>query len=144
MIMELKVTICDFDPECSRIIEIDSQASLIDLHEIIQNSVQFDNDHLFEFFLGRHSRNRSIMIGQEDEWDDFDPYDTYGEIPLSQIWPLPAKGLKLFYLFDFGDEWRFRITKSRRKEKEPQVGTIYPRVIKEIGENPEQYPDWDE
>ena len=52
--------------------------------------------------------------------------------------------MKLFYLFDFGDSWLFKISKSRKKEFEPVKGIKYPRVVKEEGEKPEQYPDWDE
>jgi len=36
---------------------------------------------------------------------DFDPYETYEKVELYDVLPLPAKGLKLFYLFDFGDSW---------------------------------------
>jgi len=126
-----------------RLIEIDSNASFLDLHLAILDAVSFDHDHLFEFYVGRHPRNRAYSIGGEPNWDAFDPFDTYEDIRLSDAWPLP-KGMKLFYLFDFGDNWLFQIYKMRHKDKQPLPGTAYPRVIQAEGDNPEQYPDWEE
>ncbi len=82
-----------------------------------------------------------MKIGNSGGWGDFDPYETYEKVELSDVLPLPAKGLKLFYLFDFGDSWYFQITKTRRKEKDPEPGVTYPRVVEKKGENPEQYPE---
>jgi len=61
---------------------------------------------------------------------------------LSSIWPLPTV-VKLYYLFDFGDNWVFQVSKTRHKEKIPQPGVIYLRIIEAKGEHPEQYPDWE-
>ena len=38
--------------------------------------------------------------------------DILDEIALQRIWPLP-KSMKLFYWFDFGDDWKFQINKER-------------------------------
>ena len=70
MIWTLKVKFCHVEPECHHLIEIDADASLIDLHMAIQEAVNFDNDHLFEFFLGRHPRNRAVKIGNNGGWGD--------------------------------------------------------------------------
>jgi len=129
------------EEECVRVIEISSDASLYDVHEAIQTAVNFDRDHLHEFFAGRHCRNRKLMF--DDEFSDMcDPY-RYEEISLEDVYPLP-KGLKLYYHFDFGDDWHFEIRKSRKKPKDPEPGVKYPRVVDEIGPNPEQYPRWED
>lgn len=128
--------------ECIRVIEIDSGASLLDLHDAIQEAVDFDQDHLFEFFGGRHWRNRKVVF--EDRYDIPDPFSTYSGIALEDVYPLP-KDCKLIYHFDFGDDWFFQVRKSRKKPKEPKRGVKYPRVVESTGPNPEQYPqaeDW--
>ncbi len=103
----------------------------------IQKIINFDNDHLFEFFVGRNWRNRKKVFGEEDEFgfEETDSLDT----PLSEVYPL--KGMKLFYHFDFGDSWMFTIKKGRKK-KYVEKGAEYPRVIESEGENPEQYPQY--
>jgi hypothetical protein len=45
------------------------------------------------------------------------------------------------FLFDYGDNWQFRIEALGQNAKEP--GAKYPRLLKTIGEAPEQYPDPD-
>ena len=114
--------------ECVRVIEIDEDSSLEVLHGIIQQAVDFDDDHLYDFYAGRHSRNQKV----EFEVDAI----------LSEIYPLPPS-CKLYYLFDYGDSWVFQIRKSR-KRTESQLGVSYPRIIKETGKNPTQYPRYEE
>lgn len=53
MIRTLKIKVCGKQPECSRLIEIDSGASFLALHEAIQEAVDFADDHMFEFYVGR-------------------------------------------------------------------------------------------
>ena len=66
-----------------------------------------------------------------------------GILTLEDVFPL-EKGKKLYYLFDYGDEWLFKITKSGKKPHNPEKGVKYPAVIEKLGENPEQYPMWED
>jgi hypothetical protein len=142
-IWTLRIKLPRMRSECVRVIEIKSTATFLELHEAIQAVVDFDNDHLFEFYIGRHPENIAYTIGGERDWDTFNPVRTYRNIRISSVWPLPT-GMKLYYLFDFGDQWLFQINKTRHKDKLIQPGIVYPRVIEARGKNPEQYPDWEE
>lgn len=115
--------------------EVEEDMPLADFHLAIQNAVNFDNDHLFEFFVARSekSTNRTVFN------DDIDNLDQ----TIGSLFPLP-KGFRFFYLFDFGDWWLFRISKSRKKPRAPEAGVSYPRVIKETGTKPVQYPDYED
>jgi hypothetical protein len=59
------------------------------------------------------------------------------------LYPLD-KGNGLFYLFDYGDQWIFKITKTRKKAFEPNNNTKYPRLVEEKGSKPIQYPGIEE
>ena len=127
--------------ECVRVIEMDEEASLYDLHDAIQDAVDFDRDHLFEFFTANSaspfaSKHR---LTEMEAWGNQE--DDFRRIKLKDIWPLGRK--RLYYLFDFGDSWTFEIRKGR-KTTQPEPGVRYPRVVKAIGPNPEQYPYSDE
>jgi len=126
---------------CLRAIEIDEKASLYDLHDAIQNAVEFGRDHPFEFFLANSSSpwTKKQWLTEKDEWEDKE--DDFCRIRLIDIWPTGRK--KLYYLFDFGDKWTFEI-RRKRGSKEPEHGVKYPRLIKAIGPNPEQYPRFEE
>jgi hypothetical protein len=60
---------------------------------------------------------------------------------------LDSLSLKLkqefMYLFDYGDEWRFKVrVHATNEEADPEAE--YPRIVEAVGEAPLQYPDWDE
>ncbi len=117
-------------------IEIDSSSTLEDLHFTLQHILNFDNDHLYEFFVSRTERSHKQIRYDDDN-------ELVYEVTLEELYPL-EKNNKLFYLFDYGDSWTFKITKSRKKAQEPVQGVEYPRLIEEVGIKPEQYPSWEE
>ena len=120
-------------------IEVPDIYSLFDFHLFIQHIINFDNDHLFEFYAGRNDRNRKIEFSNNPGY----PYDGggYENILLEEIYPL--KGLKLYYLFDLGDNWLFEIRKSRKKAQ-VQQDTEYPRLVSDNGIKLRQYYGEDE
>jgi len=126
---------------CIRVIEIHAKASLYDLHDAIQDTVKFGRDHPFEFFLANSSSPYAVKkwLTEKEEWEDKE--DDFCRIRLTDIWPTGRK--KLYYLFDFGDKWTFEIRKGRGR-KGPEQGVKYPRLLKAIGPNPEQYPRYEE
>lgn len=118
-------------------IEVPDICSLLNLHLFIQKTINFGNDHLFEFYAGRNDRNRKIIFsGDSEEFDYSDNEDVYDNILLKDVYPL--NGLKLYYLFDFGDNWLFEIRKSRKKAVLSN-NTEYPRVVTDNGVKLIQY-----
>lgn len=138
MIWELEIKLFQYDNENNWKVkvEIDSMSNLQDLHYLIQYAVDFDNDHLYEFFVSKTERSRD-RIRFDDENEKI--YST----TLESLYPL-EKGKKLYYMFDYGDSWLFVISKSRKKPQEIQDGVKYPRIINEEGNKPDQYPEWEE
>ena len=93
--------------ECIRVIEIDPSLTLGELHLVFQDAIGFNNDHLYEFYIARTERSRA-----QERFDDEN--NGIYEMTLEDLYPLP-KGRKLFYLFDYGDHWLFKISKNRKK-----------------------------
>jgi hypothetical protein len=54
----------------------------------------------------------------------------------------PAVGHKMLFLFDYGDEWLFRVTFKEAGIKAAK--TRYPCLVASQGEAPAQYPDEDD
>ncbi|MEI6126721.1 MAG: hypothetical protein WCQ99_09245 [Pseudomonadota bacterium] len=127
-----------FDSPWKRIIEISEETDLFDLHLYIQKIIGFDNDHPFEFIVGKKWGKRERIFGFEDDFG-FEEKEGFN-IELNKIYPLT--GSKLFYHFDFGDSWIFNIKKGGKK-KYKEKGVNYPRTIESEGKNPVQYPDYD-
>lgn len=137
-IYTLRVECLSVEEECIRTIEIEEDDTLYSLHFAIQKAVDFDNDHLFDFYLGRTWRNSIQPITSNDAWEE--SIDDFADITINEVYP--AKNKKLYYLFDFGDCWRFEIRK-KRGTKDADKKVRYPRVVESIGPNPVQYPDCD-
>lgn len=140
LITTLKIT-CVFglyltDP-FERTVEVAADLSLGDLHLLIQRLTGFDNDHLYTFYTASsvRARNRAEIVDADDADEHAAGLD---RARLDQVFPL-ARNRRLFYRFDFGDDWRFQIT--RRGEPKPaEPGVTYPRVLEEIGPMVVQYP----
>lgn len=116
-------------------LEIDDTSTLEALHAAIQDAVAFDDDHLYEFYISRTDRSRDrIRFDDENE-------GIYGTT-LADLYPL-EKGRNLYYMFDYGDNWTFKISKSRKSPQTPIQGITYPRKTEEVGIRPEQYSDWE-
>jgi Plasmid pRiA4b ORF-3-like protein len=134
MIWTIKVTLLTgayATSECVRVFEMDSATCLDDLHFLIQRTLRFDNDHLYDFFVARtpRSRDRILIDNENGELDS---------TTLADLFPLP-KNRKLFYYFDYGDSWIFEVSRTRRAPFAPLPGTDYPVSIEKIGKNPKQY-----
>ena len=139
MITTLKVTLvrglyCEEDWTAN--IELDEASTLAELHDAIQMAVGFDNDHSFSFFLSRTDRSRT----REYFNDDDESIDT---MTVKDMFPLPEKQ-SWFYLFDWGDDWVFKISKTRKSLQPALPRVKYPRVESESGIKPVQYPSYDD
>lgn len=117
-------------------LEIDESATLEDLHQAIQKAVDFDGGHLYEFYIAKTERSRERIRFDDENKGLY-------KFTIDRIFSLET-GKKFFYLFDYGDNWLFQITPSRKKPFSPVAGIKYPRIIAESGTKPEQYPDWEE
>ena len=135
MIITLKTTLirgmyCEGDWSAN--IELDESSTLEDMHHAIQDAVDFENDHLYCFFVSRTDRS-----GSREYFDDEN--GLLFSKTLKDLFPLPEKQC-LFYLFDWGDEWVFKISRSRKRPHERVKGMTYPRIESESGVKPVQYP----
>jgi hypothetical protein len=128
-------------PVWKRTVEMRADATVNNLHQCIQDVIDFDDDHLYAFYVAKKVRSKQYtrQFVSEGITEEAEPLNT----PLNQIFPLPT-GHLLFYLFDYGDDWRFKIRKTNRKQQFAAEGVEYPRVVGEEGENPRQYPMWDD
>ncbi|MBB2183604.1 hypothetical protein H0486_12040 [Lachnospiraceae bacterium MD1] len=112
---------------CVRKIIMGDQFTLEDLHYLIQESVDFDNDHLYYFQIGSGTLRRRYLIPEcEDElWQ--------ADTVLAEL--MLYEGMQFEYLFDFGDEWHFQITVVHIVTEHTEECQIC--MVK--GEAPEQY-----
>jgi len=117
-----------------RKIQISKTATLDRLNKIILTAYDFDDDHLYAFFMNNKAWSYSDSYWSPN--NDEGPYANKKKLVSLNL----EKGKKFMYLFDFGDEWRFTIS----LEKETNDVTKEPVIIQSKGEAPLQYPDYDD
>ncbi len=118
---------------CERIISIGDQFTLDDLHYQIQESVDFDKDHLYYFQFGKGTLKKRYFAPECDD----EMYQA-SNVTLAEL--MLCEGMQFEYLFDFGDQWIFRISVKQiitEHTKESKISHVK-------GENPTQYRYFDE
>lgn len=126
-----------------RDLELAGTSSLEDLAAAIVGAFGFDFDHAFGFYSGSgfHYHDAAERYELFADMGDADPgVKGVRRIKLSTAFPEPGK--EMLFLFDYGDEWRFKVKLTGLGQKEP--GVSYPRVVKQVGTAPPQYPELDD
>jgi Plasmid pRiA4b ORF-3-like protein len=126
-----------------RDIELPSSKSLEDLAAAIVNAFGFDFDHAFGFYSnlkGNYykSPERYELFADLGEADQ----GVKGVRRTKVSTTFPQVGKTMLFLFDDGDQWQFKVELIGLGQKEAKV--TYPRVVKQVGPAPPQYPDLDE
>lgn len=121
-----------------REIEMKASQTLKDLHEAIQDAIEWDNDHLYSFFMDNKFNSK------EPDAEFTCPYEPEGrktaDIAVGAF--ALKEGQKFAYLFDFGDDHRFEIEVMGFGKVENSKK--YPILLESKGRSPEQYPHFDE
>jgi hypothetical protein len=128
-------------PKIYRDIEIASTGKLYDLAKAIVRAFDFDFDHAFGFY--------DKLTG--NIYESLLKYELFADMGESEARSVkrtrideafPAGGGQMTFLFDYGDEWLFRVKATGLGKKER--GVKYPRVTNIVGDAPEQYPSDDD
>ncbi|MBM7558087.1 plasmid pRiA4b ORF-3 family protein [Halanaerobacter jeridensis] len=112
-----------------RRIKISADATLFELHKIIQEAFNFASDHLYSFFISGQPWTQPSFSAPQDPNGISVKEVKIGELGLEV-------GQEILYLFDYGDEWRFSVKLEEIKSGESLEET---KIIERKGESPEQY-----
>lgn len=131
------------NPSVYRDIEIASDKSLYDLAKGIVRVFDFDFDHAFGFYSGLTAETLMEAQPQYELFVDMGEASDAASVKRTRVASaFPAVGHTLAFLFDYGDEWLFRVETIGLGARIP--GVRYPKVLAKAGPSPEQYPDWEE
>jgi hypothetical protein len=119
--------------------------TLADLHLALQDAFEWDNEHLYAFWLdGRFWSLDAVEYSHPQHAREQNPQGKFWEIPETKSaeerldsLDLEA-GQKIAYVFDFGDEWRVELTVA---DITADDGGKYPALLESIGKAPPQYID---
>lgn len=108
----LHIALEDIEPPIWRRLEVENTLSFAALHHLIQTAMGWEDAHLHEFEVGDY------RIGNIAEYDN-----PYGETVLPgeevELGQVIGRRRSFTYVYDFGDDWRHRITIEKRLPSDP-------------------------
>ncbi|MBU3844125.1 MAG: plasmid pRiA4b ORF-3 family protein [Candidatus Anaerobiospirillum pullicola] len=113
-----------------RRILISSDKQFSDLHNEIQRKFEWDDDHIAGFFF---DRPYGPDISERTSFAGF--------VPNPKLKAFLRPGVKIFYVFDYGDDWIHSITVEDVFASEDNVPQD---LVWSEGEAIEQYPNYDD
>lgn len=128
-IYQLKIELADSDPKIWRRIQVSTEMSFSDLHDIIQLSMGWEDDHLYEFEV-----KKVRVFDFQEAFDDGenpaerDSMDTFLDDLLNKV------NTKFTYIYDFGDHWEHTIQLEKIFPEEE--GNTYPICLEGEGACP--------
>jgi len=134
--IKFKVALTCWDKEMVwRIIEIQEEKTLHQLHLSIQKAFGWYNDHLYSFFMSNNRYDK-----KSEYTSPVDIEDTEGVTPATKVKLKDLNltlGKKFIYIYDFGDnlDHEIEIVGFGQTDKLHR----YPQVIGSFGASPEQY-----
>jgi hypothetical protein len=113
------------------VVAMPSEATLDDLAFCILDTLDFDGDHLADFYVANTPRGKRTWFTPSGDWEDggndLNPR-------LCDIFPL-EKHKKLYFEYDPGASWRFEIARTGR-ETNAVAEQAYPYLVREEGVKP--------
>ncbi len=131
------------NPQVIRTIEIRGDQTLADLHQIIFEAFDREEEHMYEFQLRGNEPNdpNADRYGLAMMLDDDFGEPLAGDVAKTKIGALGLAIEEPFgYWFDFGDDWWHQVGVVAITGAQPQVK--YPRITERIGASPPQYAEF--
>lgn len=111
-IYQIKVTLRHSKPPIWRRLLVPGDATLDDMHDIIQIAMGWTDSHLHQFIIAKEYY--SIPDGE-----DWGPVLDERQYRLSQI--APSEKSKFIYEYDFGDSWEHEIVVEKILPRDPEA-----------------------
>lgn len=103
-----------FDHHVRRKVVLSAKHTMADLHQIIMKAFNFDDDHLYSFFMYGRKWSKDCIASPEDH----SGHPNAVEVKIGSVGM--RIGQQFMYLYDYGDEWTFIVTVENIQAAEPE------------------------
>lgn len=125
-VLQFRIELLGIQPLIWRRIQVPGDYTFWDLHVAIQSAFAWHDSHLHEFNLTTQNGERlRIGLPVEDDFDDGSRGELLPDWRVKVADYLDAKGQRIEYLYDFGDDWHHAVIFEDKLPKAP--GKKYPR-----------------
>lgn len=120
----------------ARTIQMLGSHTLEDLHDVIFEAFNREEEHLWEFLIG--GKDRYDKKNKHYGPDMLERATDATETTLNSL--NLKEGDAFGYVFDFGDDWEHSIFVTKIEETDKKK--MEPKIVKRTGKAPPQYADW--
>jgi len=114
-VFQLKISLLYLRPPIWRRVQVAKDATLADLHEVIQAVFGWEHAHLHQFEVG------DTLYGDPSMFDDGFGFRTHDQARV-RLDQLVNRGFdRFFYTYDFGDNWQHEIKVEKTLPAAPDV-----------------------
>lgn len=120
-VLTLRVDLHGATPPIWRRLDLRSDLSLNDLHDVLQVAFDWAGSHLWRFAAGGDpfDLGAQLFLCEFDVEEGEDDGLPAGEVRLGEL--LQERGDRLEYVYDYGDNWDLRIVVESVREAEPEA-----------------------
>lgn len=119
-ILQIKIELTDVRPAVWRRVLVPDSMSLAELHDVIQQSMGWNDSHLHEFEID--AQRFGVPDPDPEEHDE-----SLIDEATTTLGLVASEGDELSYLYDFGDCWQHTLTVEASRAPDP--GARYPRCV---------------
>lgn len=120
-----------------RDIEIESNATLEDFHNVLSQSFQLQGDEMASFYASDEDWNQGEEYCLFDMSEGASPVKKMQDTQMKDV--MDKSNTRMIYIYDFLNMWSFTIELA--DVAGPLDGASYPQVIFEMGTLPDSPPD---
>lgn len=148
MIFQFKISLLDIGVPVWRRVQVNSDSTFRELHEVIQVAFDWYNSHLHNFSIRKSNGRKiqNIFIEPDNEYQGPNSDASWGSFAsfiekLNEEEETLAKWFKkekdrVVYTYDFGDDWEHEIVLEKILEPAPDM--YYPICLKAKNDTPEE------
>lgn len=115
VVYQLKIELAYSKPTIWRRVLVDPKGTLTDLHYVIQDVMNWYNDHLWAFTV------EEIEYSDWEQFSDLDDLDADDSNEITIAEALPKVKSKIQYIYDYGDMWEHVITLEKILPRTPDM-----------------------
>ena len=125
--LEFEVSLLDIEPRIWRRFQLDATDTFGEMHQAIQDSFDWDGDHMWEFHTTGRNRRTVAGPGAFDLGYESDEIPDAWSVKLTQHFRRVSMTCR--YTYDFGDTWvhavklRQRVTSAERFQRRLDAGS---------------------
>lgn len=118
-----EIILLEVTPPVWRIVEINRNQSLHELHAAIQVAMEWQNSHLYSFSKGTDNNKMEFVLPEYEENQELFTGNSTRKFKLIDIFHKPGDSID--YLYDFGDSWLHQVIFKGTTHENATFG--YPR-----------------